>query len=174
MARTTFSVNVEPDREAVIIRNYEAFGWEVMSSQRIFNEHQEYKGDYTIGNTVYQNFETKKTDFVKITFSREKDYPNKDVLLPLEIEYNEIQKNLENMSSPSYPAKWGSNLIGLLLCFCGGFPGFAYFIVKASKNKGYRKRVKQYEEQWKARDERRSKYFDRQRQLVKIAQEYSA
>lgn len=174
MARTTFSVNVEPNMEAVTIKNYEAFGWEVMSSQRVFNEHQEYKGDYTIGNTVYQNFETKKTDFVKITFSREKDYPNKDVLLPLEIEYNEIEKNLQNMSSPPYPSKWGSNLLGIFLILFGGFPGFAYFILKASKNKGYRKRVKQYEEQRKARDERRSKYFDRQRQLVKIAQEYSA
>ena len=78
----TKSAQVAPNQEQSTIDLYQKFGWTLLSSQEIYskNSHIESRGG--------QNYSvTETTNYVKLTFQRDKDMPNYDKIVPLENEY---------------------------------------------------------------------------------------
>lgn len=78
------SISVSPEEESVAIETHEKFGWELKSSQEIFNKdsHNELRGD-----SVYSVTET--TNYVKLVFQRDKDMPYYREVCEIETKYYE-------------------------------------------------------------------------------------
>jgi len=95
MAKTeTIFVQAPPDDVNEVIADYEAFGWNVIGTQQISED----KG---MDNYGYMHTST----FVKITFNRDANIPNKDELSKLQTRYDTLkeenvrkQKWLDNSS----------------------------------------------------------------------------
>ena len=83
MAQETKSLTVSPSEEQNTIELYQSFGWELKSSQEIFNKdsHLESRSDGTYNVTT-------TTNYVKLVFSREKTIPHYDELVKLENDYS--------------------------------------------------------------------------------------
>lgn len=83
MAQETKSITVSPSDEQGTIELHETFGWQLKSSQEIFNKdsHLENRSDgvYNVTST---------TNYVKLVFCREKTMPNYDKLVKLENDYS--------------------------------------------------------------------------------------
>lgn len=99
MARETTTVQCYPDDSIINekIKEYEAFGWELINNQRC----QEYRGQTS--NTEYTgSWKTTVTDhyatFNKLTFSREKNTAWYSKIVDMEKEYNSLKN-----SKPSEP-----------------------------------------------------------------------
>lgn len=116
MARETKSITVAPSDEQDAIEIWQVFGWELLSSQEIFNKdtHKETRNDgiYDVTTT---------TNYVKLVFSRETTMPNYAQIVALEREY-------DNIRTPVYYEPTGSGL----LKFGGGILAFAGFVGLAS------------------------------------------
>ena len=112
MARETKSISVSPNSEQDAIEIWQVFGWELVSSQEIFNKdtHKETRSDgvYNVTTT---------TNYVKLVFSRETTIPNYAQIVALEKEYESIQ-------DPPYKPPFGMNL----LQYAGGALGLLGFI----------------------------------------------
>mgnify|MGYP004568849089 CR=1 FL=1 len=76
------SLSVSPSMEQETIEIHQKFGWELKSSQEIFNKdsHNEVRGDY-----VYNVSET--TNYVKLVFQRDKDMPYYNEICEIETKY---------------------------------------------------------------------------------------
>ena len=86
MAKETKSISVHPHKEQETINQYEAFGWEVQSSQEIFNRdsHLERSGNQISSVTT-------TTNYIKLVFSRETTMRNYDKLTKLEARFNSVK-----------------------------------------------------------------------------------
>ncbi|MBE7080383.1 MAG: hypothetical protein E7371_04010 [Clostridiales bacterium] len=85
MAKETKSISVHPDDEQETIDLYQTFGWELQSSQEIFNRDSHLERS---GNNI--NSITTTTNYVKLVFSRETTMPNYSKLSALENEYHDV------------------------------------------------------------------------------------
>lgn len=82
MAMETKILEVKNSEEASTIKFWTQFGWQLKSSQRIYNKdsHVERRGDslYNVTETI---------DFTKLVFERDKSNPNYSIIVKLEEEY---------------------------------------------------------------------------------------
>ena len=85
MAKETKSISVHPDDEQETIDLYQTFGWELQSSQEIFNRDSHLERS---GNNI--NSITTTTNYVKLVFARETTMPNYSKLSALENQFNNI------------------------------------------------------------------------------------
>lgn len=89
MAMEVKMLEVKNSEEASVVEFWAQFGWNLKSSQRIYNKdsHLEKKGD-----TVCSVTET--VDFTKIILERDKNNPNYSKIVSLENEYFSIKSSL--------------------------------------------------------------------------------
>ena len=85
MAKETKSISVHPADEQETIEQYQAFGWELQSSQEIFEKDSHLERS---GNNINQV--TTTTNYVKLVFSRETTMPNYHQLTKLENQYHSV------------------------------------------------------------------------------------
>lgn len=99
MARESTSTTVSPSEEQSTINLFQIFGWELVSSQEVYNKdsHLESRDDglYNVTST---------THYVKLVFTRETTMPNYAKLVALENEFY-------NIKMPTYYEPTGSNLL---------------------------------------------------------------
>lgn len=105
------SLSVSPSMEHEAIETYQKFGWELKSSQEIFNKdsHQEQHGD-----SIYSVTET--TNYVKLVFQRDKDMPYYNEVCEIEDKYFNLLNH-----KPIYYFGHGLLILGLLLTVAFGF-----------------------------------------------------
>ena len=106
MARETKSITVLPKEEQNAIEIWQLFGWELLSSQEIFNKdtHKETRSDgvYNVTTT---------TNYVKLVFSRETNMPNYAQIVALEREYDSISDPQYTEPALSKLLKFGAGVI---------------------------------------------------------------
>lgn len=91
MAKEVRSIDVANDAEEFYINAYRRFGWELVSSQRVYNQDTTpvgaitYKGEHT--DYTYVRTETYTTDFTKLLFERERKMAHYAELVELEDEF---------------------------------------------------------------------------------------
>ncbi len=94
------SIQVHPALEQIMITNHERFGWTLKSSQEIFSQTAHSDQD-----SVFVYHYTTTTSFVKLVFSRERDFPNYSRIRELEEQYWACFDTY--MSAPKLiPGKW--------------------------------------------------------------------
>lgn len=105
------SIQVSPSREQEAIEVYQKFGWELVSSQEIFNKdsHNEARGD-----SLYSVTET--TNYVKLLFRRDKDMPYYNEVCDLENQYYDKINN-----EPHYSFSKALLYIGIVIAVIGLF-----------------------------------------------------
>lgn len=103
MRLETKAMQVAPNEEQGTIDLYQKFGWTLTSSQEIFSKdsHQEVRG-----GDVYNVTET--TNYVKLTFQRDKDMEYYSEIVALENKYFSLNK-------PIYIKKKGLIILGIIL-----------------------------------------------------------
>ncbi len=78
----TRSITTSCEEEQTIIEAHEQFGWSLHSSQEIMSQ---------VGHSTdmgyYVEHTTTTTNYVKLVFKRDRDFPNADKIRPLEDEY---------------------------------------------------------------------------------------
>ena len=89
MAMETKILEVKNSEETRVIEYWSQFGWQLKSSQRIYNKdsHIERRGDDIVNVT-------ETVDFTKIILERDKSNPNYDTIVKLEDEYMRKSKSL--------------------------------------------------------------------------------
>ncbi len=104
MAKEIKSIDVSNSQEEAYIQIYQSFGWELKSSQRVFNRDSRLTSE---GDSLYT--ETTTTDFTKLVFEREKKIPNYGELVELESEFWELSDvEKPEMAKPVGTVKeWG-------------------------------------------------------------------
>lgn len=111
--RTSFmetrSMDIEPYMEEDIIKIMEDFGWQVQNSQRVYSKdsHNEVR-DY--GTLIGIKTVTETTDFIKITFSRDRAMPHYSELKKLNDEYEALVP-FEYLPEPERDMRWFSDLL---------------------------------------------------------------
>ena len=92
MPKETITVQVYPDDNVVnrTIAEYERFGWEVISNQRM----QEFTGQTKYGDGSSENH---YSTFNKITFSRDKDAAWYEEVRECERQYQQLEKEADQM-----------------------------------------------------------------------------
>ena len=105
------SLSVAPEKEQEAIETYQSFGWELRSSQEIFNKdsHQEARGD-----SIYSVTET--TNYVKLVFQRDKDMPYYNEVCEIENKYFDLLNR-----KPIYYCGNAPIVIGALFLLPGAF-----------------------------------------------------
>lgn len=102
MAKEIKTLDVKNSEEESTIQFWAQFGWELKSSQRIYNKdtHMETRGDdvYSVTETV---------DFTKLVLERDKAHPNYSQIVRLEEEYFEKRNSLPS-SKPSVGTAFSS------------------------------------------------------------------
>ena len=103
------SLSVLPNDEQEAIDTYQKFGWELKSSQEIFNKdsHNERRGD-----SVYNVTET--TNYVKLVFQRDKDMPYYKQICELENKYYSTIK-----SEPRNASSYAVTVFGIIIAVIG-------------------------------------------------------
>ncbi len=107
----TKSAQVAPNQEQSTIDLYQKFGWTLLSSQEIYSKdsHVESRGG--------QNYSvTETTNYVKLTFQRDKDMPNYDKIVPLENKYFALANSI--------PVNGGAGKALRVLGIIGAIVGF--------------------------------------------------
>lgn len=151
MRLETKSLQVAPADEQSTIDTYQKFGWSVQNSQEIYSKdsHQEVKG-----GKLYSVTET--TNYVKLTFQRDKDMEYYSEVVALE-------QRFLNLVVPTYKKsgliKLGIILliVGVIFCFASPIVGIIlllgagaslFFGIKKSKEakEVYNKRYQEYRE----------------------------
>lgn len=78
----TKSITTSCEEEQMIIEAHEQFGWSLHSSQEVLSQ---------VGHSTdmgyYVEHTTTTTNYVKLVFKRDRDFPNADKIRPLEDEY---------------------------------------------------------------------------------------
>ncbi len=110
MALEYKSVNIDNDDEAEIVELLTSFGWELKSSQRVYNQdtHLEYSHTDSEGRRVYDSV-TDVTDFTKLVFQRDKSMENYDEICEWEEHYFASMERLEELQAEE--DKWNQALI---------------------------------------------------------------
>lgn len=117
------SLSVSPDKEHEAIETYQKFGWELKSSQEIFNKdsHEELRGD-----SVYSITET--TNYVKLVFQRDKDMPYYNEVCEIEDKYFDLL----NHKPFNYYGN-GLLIMGVLLAIIFGLVSLFFIIADTSE-----------------------------------------
>ncbi|MCH5166054.1 MAG: zinc ribbon domain-containing protein [Clostridiales bacterium] len=113
MARETTTVQCYPDDKIINdrIKQYEAFGWELINNQRC----QEYEGQTSSkdfingGTTITRHYST----FNKLTFSRDKNAPWYNKAIELEKEHNRLLGTKPSNYAIRPSNNWLLGIIGL-------------------------------------------------------------
>lgn len=100
MSQETRSIQVAPSEEQSTIELYQLFGWELKSSQEIFNQSSHLERD---GDSINQV--TTTTNYVKLVFQRDTEMKNYRELADLERQY-------EGVAFPMKKKTWGWFLLG--------------------------------------------------------------
>lgn len=87
MAKEIKSIDVENAAEELYIKIFQKFGWELKSSQRVFNQSTSPVRAITYEGYTHIESETETVDFTKLVFEREQKIPNYDQLVELENEF---------------------------------------------------------------------------------------
>lgn len=90
MAQEIRSIDVDNDSEEFYINIYQKFGWQLKSSQRIFNQDSHAVGAVTYKNYTYVHTETDTVDFTKLVFERDRKMLNYEEIIELENEFWEL------------------------------------------------------------------------------------
>lgn len=94
MAMEIKTLDISNDAEDTTIQLYQDFGWNLKSSQRVFNRdsHLEGSGDsvYSVTNTV---------DFTKLVFERDKSMPHYEEIKELEDRFFYMLENMPDRNS---------------------------------------------------------------------------
>lgn len=119
------SLTVPPSLENSTIDLWQTFGWELKSTQEIFNRNTVDLGDST---------ETTTTNYIKLAFQRDTSIPNYARIKELEAKYAEIL-NSEPTELPAIFSLKTHLIIGGILCLLYLVPGVIYFIIYFKKKK---------------------------------------
>lgn len=142
--KETKSITVLPSDENETIDLWADFGWELQSSQEIFNKDSGLKRS---GDTIYSV--TTTINYVKLVFQRDTSMPNYEEIRKKEAEYARIV---------DIPLKTGPNfsLLWLIFFLMYGI-GIVVFLIIKSKNKKYNESIRpQNEEKERQREKLRS------------------
>lgn len=82
MATESKSIKVHPALEQEMISTHERFGWSLVSSQEINSQTAHSEED-----SVFTYHYITTTNYVKLVFSRERDFPNRERIVELEKQY---------------------------------------------------------------------------------------
>ncbi len=105
MAMEIKTMDVDNSQEAEAIEFYLQFGWNLKSSQRVYNQdsHLERRGDsiYSVTNT---------TNYTKLVFERDKNGPHYEEIVALENEFYSCYRALEEAKKKEKPinGRWKS------------------------------------------------------------------
>jgi len=127
--KETKSIQIHPSEENFQIDLWGKFGWEVKSSQEIFNRDSRDLGD---------KVETVTTNYVKLVFSRETTMPNYQKIKSLENEYDQKANRLQVLKNDEPTV---NIIITVVLLFIYIIPGVIYLVVKSNKKKKYKEEV---------------------------------
>lgn len=150
------SISVAPAQEQDVIAKHEMFGWQLLSSNEVYNQdsHLEQRGDeiWNVTNT---------TNYVKLVFQRDTEIPNIEKIRSLEKEYwhyNEISAVYPSAPSwkfrillPIVLALPGILTSNVVLMLAGLVLGIA--VVICHKKFIYQPKVKQWADWANKRDE---------------------
>ena len=168
MAKETKFIKCSPSETNETIELWQSFGWELMGApQEIFNQNTRLTGR----SEEKETYTTTTTNYVKITFQRDKNMPNYAELVDLEQEYENIP------SPPRYPNRFGfiwrivafgPTILGLLILLGGAgatslvllFPGVAIIVWRCV-------RYKKISEEC---DKQRNEIYSKENELVRRAQ----
>lgn len=108
MARESVTIQCYPSDSVINakVRQYEAFGWELINNQKF----QEYTGQTTSGDTVTRHYST----YNKLTFSRDKSEPWYEEVTKLEREYKHLENRQDDITDYK-PRNRGNNAMVTLL-----------------------------------------------------------
>lgn len=141
------AIQVHPALENDTIETYEAFGWELMSSQTIDKQDTHLENSFGVINSV-----TEYEKYVKLTFRRNKKMPSYAEICKLEDEYYSAVCTSEPNEPSVIPL-----VAGAFLSLCAFIPGFigllligviligVYTIKKRKYNKLYSDYLEEYE-----------------------------
>ena len=94
------TLDIENEAEEKTIRIMSFFGWELKSSQRIFNQNSRPVGAITYDDMTYIHSRTETVDFTKLVFQRDLRMPNYDDIVRLEKEFSQIAENMTGGRPP--------------------------------------------------------------------------
>lgn len=93
MAKETRIIELENDDVAIYITLMQNFGWELKTSQRIFNQNSRPVGGISYENVTYIHTETETIDFTQLTLERDTKQPHYHRLVSLEEEFMKLWDN---------------------------------------------------------------------------------
>lgn len=125
------SLTVPPSLENSTIDLWQNFGWELKSTQEIFNRNTVDLGDST---------ETTTTNYIKLAFQRDTSIPNYARIKELEAEYHAILDSEPSDLSKAFEIKT-ILIIGVILLFLFAVPGVIFLIFMFKKKKSGKKNV---------------------------------
>lgn len=117
------SLTVPPSLENSTIDLWQTFGWELKSTQEIFNRNTVDLGDST---------ETTTTNYIKLAFQRDTSIPNYARIKELEAEYHAILDSEPSDLSKAFEIKT-ILIIGVILLFLFAVPGVIFLIFMFKK-----------------------------------------
>lgn len=117
------SLTVPPSLENSTIDLWQTFGWELKSTQEIFNRNTVDLGDST---------ETTTTNYIKLAFQRDTSIPNYARIKELEAEYHAILDSEPTDLSKAFEIKT-ILIIGVILLFLFAVPGVIFLIFMFKK-----------------------------------------
>lgn len=98
MAKEFLTLDVDNSSEADIIQMFQNFGWDLKSSQRVFNQDTRPVAAYTYKDVSFIQSKTETVDFTKLVFEREKNMPGYSELVVLENEFFELYGDLPDVT----------------------------------------------------------------------------
>ena len=102
MAKEIKSFTCHPDYEQEVIDFRRKVGWEFISTQEIYNKDTHMEGGF-FTNTITSITET--THYVKITFQRDRDKVNPELL--------SLERQIDDSHAPKEPRTWGGLALAL-------------------------------------------------------------
>lgn len=102
MAKDIKSIDVQNDAEEFYIELFQKFGWELKSSQRVFNQNTTPVGAISYEGYTYVHSETNTVDFTKLVFERDKKIPHYNELVELEAEFWDLSQ-IVSAGKPNLP-----------------------------------------------------------------------
>ena len=96
------SLDVENNAEEFYIHLYHMFGWQLKSSQRVFDRDTHPKAAFSYENLTYIYSETDEVDYTKLVFERNTHMPNYRRIAELESEFFELMEDRTD-SRPAEP-----------------------------------------------------------------------
>ena len=94
MALEYKSIDVNNEDEEKFIQVFQAFGWKLKSSQRVFHQSTTPTAAISYENYTYVHSETETVDFTKLVFERNKSIENYWELVELEQEFFDLNQEV--------------------------------------------------------------------------------